>query len=120
MQILFLAKSGTHVKKGDLIVQLDPSEQEYNLEQSKSQLEEAEQQIIKVKADQAVKAAGSDPRSDGQTQRDSWETDDIRNDPVIEINPGHGQHGEEEARPDHRARGRRRGAGRSPDTARPE
>lgn len=57
MQIIHLAKSGTHVKKGDLVVQLDSSEQEYNLEQSQSQLEEAEQQIIKVKADQAVRAA---------------------------------------------------------------
>jgi HlyD family secretion protein len=57
MQIIYLAKSGTRVKKGDLVVQLDPSEQEYNLEQSRSQLEEAEQQIIKVKADQEVKAA---------------------------------------------------------------
>jgi multidrug resistance efflux pump len=57
MQISYLAKSGKRVQKGDIVVQLDPSEQEYNLEQSKSQLEEAEQQIIKLKADQAVKAA---------------------------------------------------------------
>jgi hypothetical protein len=59
MQIVYLAKSGARVKKDDVIVQLDTSEQEYNLEQSKSQLEEAEQQIIKVKADQAVRAAQS-------------------------------------------------------------
>jgi multidrug resistance efflux pump len=57
MQIIYLAKSGTHVKSGELVVQLDPSEQQYNLEQSKSQLAEAEQQIIKVKADQTVRAA---------------------------------------------------------------
>ena len=45
------------MKQGDIVVQFDPSEQEYNLEQSKSQLEEAEQQIRKMKADQAVRVA---------------------------------------------------------------
>jgi HlyD family secretion protein len=57
MQIIFLVKTGMRVKQGDIVVQFDPSEQEYSLEQSKSQLAEAEQQIIKVKADQAVRAA---------------------------------------------------------------
>ena len=42
-----------HLKQGDVVVEFDPSEQEYNLEQSKSQLDEAEQQIKKMKADQA-------------------------------------------------------------------
>ncbi|MBN1567814.1 MAG: HlyD family efflux transporter periplasmic adaptor subunit [Acidobacteria bacterium] len=57
LQIVSLAKTGTMVKEGDIAVQFDPSEQEYNLEQSKSQLEEAEQQIRKMKADQAVRVA---------------------------------------------------------------
>ncbi len=57
LQIVYLIKTGTRVNKGDVIVQYDPSEQEYSLEQSKSQLEEAEQQIVKLKADQAVRAA---------------------------------------------------------------
>lgn len=57
LQIIHLAKTGARVKEGDVVVEFDPSEQEYNLEQSRSQLEEAEQQIIKLKADQAVKAA---------------------------------------------------------------
>jgi HlyD family secretion protein len=57
LQIIHLLKTGTRVKKGDVVVEFDPSEQEYNLEQSRSQLEEADQQIIKLKADQAVKAA---------------------------------------------------------------
>ena len=57
LQIIHLVKTGTRVKQGDVIVEFDPSEQEYNLEQSKSQLEEADQQITKLKADQAVKAA---------------------------------------------------------------
>jgi len=57
LQIVSLAKTGTVVKQGDVVVQFDPSEQEYNLEQSKSQLEESEQQIKKMKADQAVRVA---------------------------------------------------------------
>ena len=57
LQIVHLAKTGTLVKQGDVVVEFDPSEQEYNLEQSKSQLEEAEQQIKKMKADQAVRVA---------------------------------------------------------------
>ena len=57
LQIIHLVKTGTRVKQGDVVVEFDPSEQEYNIEQSKSQLEEAEQQIIKLKADQAVREA---------------------------------------------------------------
>lgn len=57
LQIVHLLKTGTFVAQGDVVVEFDPSEQEYNLEQSKSQLEEAEQQIKKMKADQAVRVA---------------------------------------------------------------
>jgi HlyD family secretion protein len=57
LQIIHLAKTGTRVKQGDIVVEFDPSEQEYSLEQSKSQLEEADQASIKLKADQAVRAA---------------------------------------------------------------
>jgi HlyD family secretion protein len=57
LQIVHLAKSGTHVNPGDPVVEFDPSEQEYNLEQARSQLEEADQEIIKMKADAAVRVA---------------------------------------------------------------
>jgi multidrug resistance efflux pump len=57
LQIVHLAQTGAQVKKGDVVVEFDPSEQEYNLEQSRSQLAEAEQQIAKAKADAAVKSA---------------------------------------------------------------
>lgn len=57
LQIVHLLKTGTPVKVGDVVVEFDPSEQEYNLEQSRSQLAEAEQQIAKAKADAAVKTA---------------------------------------------------------------
>jgi HlyD family secretion protein len=57
LQIVHLAPTGARVKAGDVIIEFDPSEQEYNLEQSRSQLAEAEQQIVKAKADAAVKTA---------------------------------------------------------------
>jgi HlyD family secretion protein len=57
LQIVHIVETGTLVKEGDLVVAFDPSEQQYNLDQSKSQLEEAEQQIKKMKADQAVRAS---------------------------------------------------------------
>ena len=57
LQIVRLVKTGTVVKAGDVVVEFDPSEQEYNLEQSRSQLAEADQQIAKAKADAAVKAS---------------------------------------------------------------
>jgi multidrug resistance efflux pump len=50
--------SGRHpVKKGDLIVEFDPSEQRYKLEQSRSDLLQAEQEITKANADSAVLTA---------------------------------------------------------------
>jgi HlyD family secretion protein len=57
LQIIHLAKSGTAVKPGDVIVQFDPAEQEYNLEQALSQLKEADQQITKARADAEVQVA---------------------------------------------------------------
>ncbi|HEY6971658.1 MAG TPA: hypothetical protein VJA94_20780, partial [Candidatus Angelobacter sp.] len=57
LQIVHLVKTGTVVKAGDVVVEFDPSEQEYNLEQSRSQLAEADQQIAKAKADAAVKTS---------------------------------------------------------------
>jgi HlyD family secretion protein len=57
LQIIHLVPTGTRVKSGDVVVEFDPTEQEYNLEQSRSQLEEADQQIKKMKADIAVRTA---------------------------------------------------------------
>jgi HlyD family secretion protein len=42
------------VKKGDVVIEFDPSEQRYKLEQSRSELLQAEQEITKAKADAAV------------------------------------------------------------------
>jgi hypothetical protein len=57
LQITYLAHTGTPVKKGDVVVEFDPSEQRYQLEQNRSELLQAEQDIIKAKADAAVQAA---------------------------------------------------------------
>jgi HlyD family secretion protein len=57
LQITYLPRPGTAVKKGDIVIQLDPSEQLYNQEQSRSELLQAEQEIAKAKADAAVQAA---------------------------------------------------------------
>lgn len=57
LQITKLLHTGTSVKKGDVIVEFDPSEQVYKLEQSRSELLQAEQDIIKAKDDAALQAA---------------------------------------------------------------
>jgi HlyD family secretion protein len=57
LQITKLLAGRLPVKKGDVIIEFDPSEQLYKLEQSRSELLQAEQEIIKAKADAAVLAA---------------------------------------------------------------
>ena len=57
LQIVKLLPTGTRVKKGDVIIEFDPSEQEYFVEQARSELMQAEQEITKAKADAAVTAA---------------------------------------------------------------
>lgn len=57
LQILHLAGSGSHVNAGDVVVDFDPSEQQFNLEQARSDMAQADQEISKAKADAAVQAA---------------------------------------------------------------
>lgn len=57
LQIVRLAKTGAAVKAGDVVVAFDPSEQEYKLAQSRSDLAEADQEIVKAKDDAAVQTA---------------------------------------------------------------
>jgi multidrug efflux pump subunit AcrA (membrane-fusion protein) len=49
-----VSKTGSLVKKGDIVVEFNPSEQQYKLEQSHSELLQAEQEITKAKADAVV------------------------------------------------------------------
>src|ERR1700710_1414966 len=57
LQITQLVRTGAPVKKGDLIIEFDPSEQKYKLEQNQSELLQAEQEITKAKADATVLGA---------------------------------------------------------------
>jgi HlyD family secretion protein len=57
LQIIRLLPTGTAVKAGEVVVDFDPSEQEYNLAQSQSDLNEAQEEITKAKDDAAVQSA---------------------------------------------------------------
>ncbi|HEX4545809.1 MAG TPA: efflux RND transporter periplasmic adaptor subunit [Candidatus Acidoferrum sp.] len=57
LQIITLARFGALVHKGDVVLEFDPSQQEYNLAQNRSDLLQGEQEIVKAKADAAVQVA---------------------------------------------------------------
>lgn len=57
LRIVSLLNTGTRVKAGDVVVAFDPTEQQYKLEEARTNLEEAQQEIIKAKADAAVQNA---------------------------------------------------------------
>ena len=57
LQITRMLHTGMAVNKGDVVVEFNPSEQLFKLEQSRSELLEAEEEIIKAKADAKVQAA---------------------------------------------------------------
>lgn len=57
LQIVRLAAAGSFLKANDVVVEFDPSEQEFSLEQSRSELEQAEQEVVRSKAEADVQAA---------------------------------------------------------------
>src|SRR5580693_5739732 len=57
LQLTHLLHTGAPVKKGELVMEFDPSEQHFKLEQNRSELLQAEQEITKAKADAAVVTA---------------------------------------------------------------
>jgi HlyD family secretion protein len=57
LQITRLLRTGTPVKAGEIIFDFDPSEQQYKLEQNRSDLLQAEQDIAKANADADVQTA---------------------------------------------------------------
>jgi multidrug resistance efflux pump len=57
LQIVTLARAGAQVHTGDVVLEFDPSQQEYNLGQNRSDLLQAEQEIVKAKADADVQTA---------------------------------------------------------------
>jgi multidrug resistance efflux pump len=57
LRLVTLAETGTSVRAGDVVMEFDPAEQQYQLEQGESELAEAEQEIVKMRADADVQAA---------------------------------------------------------------
>ena len=57
LRIIRLAHTGSSVKKGDIVLEFDPSQQEYLMAQNRSDLAQAEQEILKDKADAEVQTA---------------------------------------------------------------
>ena len=57
LQVVELAQSGDWVSAGDTVVEFDPAEQNFNLEQARFDLDQAEQNIAKAQAENAVQAA---------------------------------------------------------------
>jgi HlyD family secretion protein len=60
LRILTLVSSGTRVKKGDLVVSFDPSDQERIVDEQRSTLREAELEIAKTQATTAARQAQDD------------------------------------------------------------
>ena len=57
LQILKLAETGEALKAGDVVLEFDAAEQEFNLEQARFDLQLAEQEIVKADTQSAVQAA---------------------------------------------------------------
>ncbi len=57
LEIIRLLRTGTPVKAGEVVVAFDPSGQEYDLAQNRSDLEQAQETITQAKANAAVQAA---------------------------------------------------------------
>ena len=57
LRIVQLVPTGGAVKAGDVVMEFDPADQLYNLEQARTDLAEAQQEIVKMKADRDVQYA---------------------------------------------------------------
>ena len=57
LRIVHMVPTGMSVKSGDVLMEFDPADQQYALEQARTDLAEAEQEIVKMKADREVQLA---------------------------------------------------------------
>ena len=57
LRLVSLEQTGNTVRAGDIVMEFDPVDEMYQLQQSQSELLEAEQEIAKLEADEAVQAA---------------------------------------------------------------
>jgi len=60
LRIVHMRTTGMPVKSGEIVMEFDPADQQYALEQARSEVAEAEQEIVKMKADAAVQKAQDD------------------------------------------------------------
>ena len=60
LRIVQMKTTGMPVKSGEIVMEFDPGDQVYALEQAKSEVAEAEQEIVKMKADADVQKAQDD------------------------------------------------------------
>jgi HlyD family secretion protein len=60
LRIIKLVQTGGAVKANEAVMEFDPADQQHALDQAKSELAEAEQEIVKMKADAAVQKAQDD------------------------------------------------------------
>lgn len=60
LALVSLMGTGTAVRAGEVVMEFDPAEQAHALEQSQSELAEAEQEIVKMEADTEVQRAEDD------------------------------------------------------------
>ncbi|MDO8836503.1 MAG: hypothetical protein Q7V01_12955, partial [Vicinamibacterales bacterium] len=57
LRLIHMAETGAALRAGDEAMEFDPASQQFALEQARSELEEADQEIIKMRADVDVRAA---------------------------------------------------------------
>ena len=57
LRIVTMVPTGVAVKAGDVVMEFDPADQQFALEQARTELAEAEQEIVKMKADREVQLA---------------------------------------------------------------
>lgn len=60
LRIVQMQTTGMPIKSGEIVMEFDPADQVYALEQARSELAEAVQEIVKMKADAAVQKAQDD------------------------------------------------------------
>jgi HlyD family secretion protein len=57
LRVVQMVATGASVKSGDVVVEFDPADQQFAMNQAKTEVAEAEQEIGKMKADAAAQAA---------------------------------------------------------------
>ena len=57
LRVVNMLQTGMAVKQGDVIVEFDPTDQQFAVEQARTEVAEADQEIVKMKADAVAQAA---------------------------------------------------------------